>query len=213
MLPDVAEGMKVLLGPPHSSPLPRSPGAGYIAAMLGMVAAAVVEIVRLDVVARHGLQVGCKPHSISPVRLLRVLGSRKGCWWLLAGRPSLSHGACSSRGQPLAASLASSSFGTTGPRFPNNVPEQDTDPTADGAPLVPMSVWWQAIQVGGPAGQAGRALPQPGSRCLACAAAMSTQLPAAMSTRLPLAAVTKPLCCICIDFDLPSLPRSTCASA
>ncbi|KAI7837321.1 hypothetical protein COHA_008836 [Chlorella ohadii] len=56
----------------------RRIGAGYIAAMLGMVAAAVVEIVRLDVVARHGLQ--------------------------------------------------------------------GTDPTADGSPEVPMSVWWQAIQ-------------------------------------------------------------------
>lgn len=42
---------------PYSLLTPLPAGAGYIAAMLGMVAAAVVEIVRLDVVARHGLQV------------------------------------------------------------------------------------------------------------------------------------------------------------
>lgn len=55
-------------------------GAGFVSAMLSCVAAAVVEIVRLDVVARHGLQ--------------------------------------------------------------------GTDPTADGSPGVPMSVWWQVPQVG-----------------------------------------------------------------
>lgn len=67
---------------PHPAiiaPPPRGAGAGYVSAMLAMVAAAAVEIVRLDVVQRHGLQ--------------------------------------------------------------------GVDPTADGSPEVPMSVWWQTIQV------------------------------------------------------------------
>ena len=34
--------------------------------------------------------------------------------------------------------------------------KQGTDPTADGSPEVPMSVWWQAIQVGISAGGARR---------------------------------------------------------
>ncbi len=85
--------------------------------------------------------------------------------------------------------------------------KQGTDPTADGSPEVPMSVWWQAIQVGISAGGARRCLGAASPRKLCTGSA-------AIHTNFADAQVQPPpVCHLLLPLPSPLPLHSTCASA